>query len=44
MKTQYYPPQLGVELIELEQGIATSPTNPSEFDLIIGGFGEEQEW
>lgn len=44
MKTRYSAPQLFVELIEVEHGIATSLTDPSEFDLVIGGFGEEQEW
>ena len=36
----YYPPQLGVELVETEQGIAIS----NGFELTINGFGGETAW
>ena len=38
MKMPYYPPQLGVELVETEQGIAIS----DGFELTINGFSEEE--
>ena len=34
----YYPPQLGVELVETEQGIAIS----DGFEVMINGFSEEE--
>ena len=39
MKMPYYPPQLGVELVETEQGIAISG-----FELTINGFSDETSW
>ncbi len=42
MKTLYYPPLLEVERVDTEQGIAMS--DASQFDLIINGFGDEQDW
>ena len=38
MKMPYYPPQLGVELVETEQGIAIS----DGIELMINGFSEEE--
>lgn len=42
MKIPYNAPVLGVEIIEVECGIAVS--DPTQFDLTIDGFGDEQEW
>ena len=44
MKTNKYSVAPAVELNEVvvEQGIAIS--DPSQFDLVVDGFGEEQSW
>ena len=44
MKTNkfYIGPELEQSEVVVEQGIALS--DPTQFDLVIDGFGEEQSW
>ena len=44
MKTNknYNAPKVEMNEVVVEQGIAMS--DPTQFDLVIDGFGEEQSW